>query len=96
MSLKHQANEDLAEFYALAKAKAAEAGAITCSRRQLVEQRLGLFQIERVEAFGEPALDRGEQIASLIPLALIAPRAFARFERIRRVAATCMLRHRGR
>ena len=23
--------------------------------RQLIEQRLGLFQIERIEAFGEPA-----------------------------------------
>jgi hypothetical protein len=32
---------------------------------QLVEQFLSLFQIERVEAFGEPALDRGEKLASL-------------------------------
>jgi PDZ domain len=40
---------------------------------QLVEQSLGLFQIERVEAFGEPAIDRGEKIAGLLPLALIAP-----------------------
>ena len=40
---------------------------------QLVEQRLSLFQIERVEAFGEPAVDRSEQIAGLLPLALIAP-----------------------
>ena len=40
---------------------------------QLVEQGLGLFQIERVEAFSEPAVDRSEQVASLIPLALIAP-----------------------
>ena len=39
---------------------------------QLVEQRLRLLQIERVEAFGEPAIDRGEKIAGLIPLALIA------------------------
>ena len=28
-----------------------------------------LFQIERIEAFGEPAVDRREQIASLIALA---------------------------
>jgi len=41
--------------------------------RQLVEQRLGIFQIARVEAFGEPAIDRSEKIAGLIPLALIAP-----------------------
>ena len=41
--------------------------------RQLVEQRLGLLQIERVEAFGEPAVDRSEQFASLLRLPLIAP-----------------------
>ena len=41
---------------------------------QLVEQSLSLLQIERVEAFGKPAVDRGEKIASLIPLALIAPK----------------------
>ena len=43
------------------------------SSGQLVEQRLSLLQIERVEAFGEPAVDRSEKIAGLIPLALIAP-----------------------
>ena len=32
-----------------------------------------LLQIERVKAFGEPAVDRSEKIAGLIPLALIAP-----------------------
>ena len=41
--------------------------------RQLLQQRLRLFQIERVEAFGEPAVDRSEKIAGLIPLPLIAP-----------------------
>jgi hypothetical protein len=35
---------------------------------QLIEQRLGLFQIERVEAFGELAVDRSEKIAGLIRL----------------------------
>jgi integrase len=30
---------------------------------QLLEQRLGLLQIERLEAFGEPAIDRSEQSA---------------------------------
>jgi len=39
---------------------------------QLVQQGLGLFQIERVEAFGEPAVDRSEKLAGRIPLALIA------------------------
>jgi hypothetical protein len=39
------------------------------SSGQLVEQRLRLPQIERVEAFGEPAVDRSEKIAGLILLA---------------------------
>jgi hypothetical protein len=43
------------------------------SIRQLVEQRLGVLQIERVEAFGEPAIDRSEQFANLLRLPLIAP-----------------------
>jgi tetratricopeptide (TPR) repeat protein len=43
------------------------------SSSKLVKQRLGLFQIERVEALGEPAVDRSEQIVGLIPLALMAP-----------------------
>jgi hypothetical protein len=41
---------------------------------QFVEQRLGFLQIARVEAFGEPAVDRREEFASLIPLALLAPK----------------------
>jgi hypothetical protein len=45
----------------------------SCSSRQLVEQRLRVLQIARIEAFGEQAVDRSEQCASLIPLALIAP-----------------------
>jgi hypothetical protein len=40
---------------------------------QLIKQRLGLLQIERVEAFAEPVIDRSEKIAGLIPFALIAP-----------------------
>ena len=36
--------------------------------RQLLEQRLGLFQIERIEAFGEPAIARSEQIQTFTPL----------------------------
>src|SRR6478752_2043372 len=46
---------------------------IVLSCRKLVEQRLGLLQIKRIEAFGEPVVDRGEQIASLFPLVLVAP-----------------------
>jgi hypothetical protein len=45
----------------------------SASRRQLVEQRLRLFQIERIEALGKPAIDRSEKLASLLPLTLIAP-----------------------
>lgn len=39
---------------------------------QLTEQSFGLFEIERVEAFSEPAVDRGEKIAGLVLFALIA------------------------
>ena len=40
---------------------------------RFVEQRLGLLQIERVEAFSEPAVDRSEYVTGLVPLPLIAP-----------------------
>jgi len=42
-------------------------------RRQPIEQRLGLLQIARIEALGEPAIHRSEKITRFIPLALIAP-----------------------
>ena len=42
---------------------------------QLIEQRLGLLQIERIEAFGEPPVDRSEQVTRFGALALIAPKA---------------------
>jgi hypothetical protein len=42
--------------------------------RQLAEQDLRLFQFARIEAFGEPVIDRGEKFARLIPHALIAPK----------------------
>ena len=45
------------------------------SLRELLQQRLGLLQVERIEALGEPAIDRGEKIVGLLPLALIAPEA---------------------
>jgi hypothetical protein len=41
---------------------------------QLIEQRLRFLQIERVKPFGKPAVDWSEKIASLIPLALVAPK----------------------
>jgi len=40
---------------------------------QFGQQRLCLVQIARIKPFGEPAVDRSEKLASLIPLALIAP-----------------------
>src|SRR6476661_2504248 len=43
--------------------------------RQLVQQRLRLLQIERVEAFRKPAVNRSEQFASLLRLAMVAPEA---------------------
>ena len=40
---------------------------------QFVEKGFGPFEVERVKAFGEPAVDRGEKFASLLRLPLIAP-----------------------
>jgi len=45
---------------------------IGCSR-QLVEERLCLFQIAGVEALGVPLTDRCEQIARFGAVALVAP-----------------------
>ena len=41
--------------------------------RQVIEQCLRLFQIKRVEPFGEPAVDRSKKLASLLRLALRTP-----------------------
>ena len=43
--------------------------------RQRVEQRFGLLQIERVEAFGEPTVDRGEKIVGFAVPTLLGPLA---------------------
>src|SRR3954454_1337174 len=43
-----------------------------CSR-QFIEQRLGFLQDRRIEAFGEPTVDRRDQIASFRAPALVAP-----------------------
>ena len=40
---------------------------------ELLQQRLGLPQVERVEAFGEPVIDRGEKIVGPLSFTLIAP-----------------------
>jgi hypothetical protein len=42
-------------------------------RRQLIEQRFGLLQIARIEPLAEPPVDRSEQFAGLLWLALRAP-----------------------
>jgi hypothetical protein len=47
--------------------------ALDRSGRQLVEERLRLFQIARVKPLSEPPVNRSEQFASLLHLALIAP-----------------------
>ena len=45
----------------------------TTGSSQFVDQRLCLFQIDGIEAFGEPAVDRREEIAGFGPPALLAP-----------------------
>src|SRR6266566_3390821 len=56
--------------------------------RQLIEQHLRFFEIRRVEAFGEPAVDRREKVAGFGAPALLAPqpreaRRDAQFQRFR-------------
>jgi hypothetical protein len=43
----------------------------SCRRR--VEQRLRVLEVARVEPLGKPPVDRSEQFASLLRLALVAP-----------------------
>src|ERR1700748_163408 len=45
------------------------------SLRQLLQQRLRLFQIARVETLREPPVHGSEQFARLLRLALVAPEA---------------------
>src|ERR671918_692275 len=42
---------------------------------QRVEQRLGVLKVRRVEALGEPAVDRREEVVGLVPPALVSPQA---------------------
>src|SRR5207245_10501646 len=43
------------------------------SSSQLLQQRLRVLQVARVEAFGEPGVDRGEEGAGRVALALAMP-----------------------
>jgi hypothetical protein len=48
---------------------------INGSHDQFIEQRLRLFQITRVEPFRKPPVNRSQQFASLLRLALVTPEA---------------------
>ena len=48
---------------------------IGLSGGQLIEQCLGLPQVERVETLGEPAVDRGENVTRLGAATLFRPEA---------------------
>ena len=61
----------------------------------LIQQGLGLLQIERVEAFGEPAVDRSEKIVGLLPFSLIAPKPRHAHRRAQ-FPGLCLLRTRNR
>src|SRR5262245_46987047 len=47
----------------------------TTRLRQLVEQRLRVDEVARVEPLGEPGIDWGEEVAGFGALGLIAPEA---------------------
>jgi hypothetical protein len=64
-SVYHRRHPTILEGLAQGRA----AGGMSALKLPTHEQRLGLFQIERVEAFGEPAVDRSEKLAGLIRLA---------------------------
>ena len=42
---------------------------------EFLQQRFRLLEVRRVKAFGEPAIDRGQQRAGFGPLALLLPEA---------------------
>ena len=42
---------------------------------ELLEQRLRLLKVRRVETLGKPAVDRREEVAGFVALALVAPEA---------------------
>src|SRR5262245_37408825 len=41
--------------------------------RQRVQQRLGLLQVRRVKALGEPAVDWGQEVMGFLAFALLLP-----------------------
>jgi hypothetical protein len=41
--------------------------------RQLLQQRLGLLPVRRINSLGEPAIHRGEQAVGVPALALLLP-----------------------
>src|SRR6516165_2788047 len=58
--------------FALGASKAAARPLRPTVAPELIEERLRLFEVGRVEAFGEPAVDRREQVASFGAAALVA------------------------
>ena len=58
-----------------AKVRDAASDSTGRSLGKLVEERLGVLQILRVEALGEPVVDRGEERAGLVASPLIAEQA---------------------
>jgi hypothetical protein len=57
----------------------------------MLTARLRLLQVERIEAFGEPDVDRSEKIARLLPFPLMAPirRRSGALRRIPVISGTC-------
>ena len=62
-------------FFREALPKKAHASKRLVLSRQLLQQSLRLLQITRVEPLSEPPVDRSEQFARLLRLALVAPKA---------------------
>ena len=58
---------------AVLKEAASRRKCVRLSLRQLLQQRLRLFQIARVKPFSEPAVNGSQQFARLLHLALVAP-----------------------
>jgi hypothetical protein len=56
------------------RAMALEASTATLSLPLLLQQPLCLLQVQRIEAFREPTIDRREKIVGLLSFAPIAPK----------------------
>jgi hypothetical protein len=61
---RRRSNKNFEEIFILRTKKLSE----------FLKERLPFLQIERIEPFGEPVVDRGQQFASLRHLGLTAPR----------------------